>query len=96
MDALDALICALDPENRSVIFFGQDVQITVRAVFDISNSLIQLCEQRLAATFVAVLIEVQPDHVSGPLDLAHSQAANENTTLPWLQVVSGVERKPRG
>jgi hypothetical protein len=77
-----------DPEERSGLLFGQNIKKTIRSLPDITNPLVQRCQQGFAAQFFTTIVQDDRLQVSAAGHFAGPHAAYEKISLPLREPVS--------
>src|SRR5579871_189720 len=77
-------------QNRAIVLVGQQVKVTIGALADLANALLEFAEQGFTAQFFGPCIEDNALQVTGAGDLAHAHRTHENVTLPVGKTVAGI------
>ena len=83
-----------DPQQRAVVFVGDDVEQSIRSLTHVANALMQLGEQGLAAQLFELVVHHHSLESSSARNLATPRAADEQVALPGRNLVARVEGEP--
>src|SRR5262245_60300866 len=80
-----------DAHQRGIVFFGQQIYVTVGPLAHVANALAELSQQRLATQLFPLVVELDALQLTRPRHLALPQTADEQVALPSGELVAGIE-----
>src|SRR5712692_9429979 len=85
----------LDPDQRRLIFVGQQIQQPVWTLPHVPNPLMEVSQQRLAPELLPLVVEHDPLELSGRRHFAFAHPTDKRVALPAWKAVAGVEHEAR-
>ena len=85
----------LDLNHRSVVFFRQNVNQSVRSLADVSDALMEVLQDRFPAQFPQFLVEDNALHSAGAGNPPALDAADKDIALPLRELVARIEDQAR-
>src|SRR5262245_13095925 len=80
-----------DADQRGIVLFGQQVEITVRTLTHVADPLAELTQHRLPPHLFPLVVELDALELPGARDLALPQTADEQVAFTSRELVAGVE-----
>src|SRR4029079_2458857 len=85
-----SLICeGFDPDQRSLVFSSEQIQISVGTLLHIANALLEIAENRFTVKFFPLVVEIDSVDVAASWNLALTEAADEHVVFPVRKFVAG-------
>src|SRR5688572_2034675 len=76
------LVRRLDPDERGVVLLREHVEVPIRSLTDVADSLTELAQHRLAADLLPLFVELDAIDLPGSRTFTLTQPADEHVALP--------------